>query len=676
MKRVSSSSISRKTVARRLQALLVLFIAAASLSYPAPANWLISQISGITHISLPQIQKPFVLGLDLQGGTSLEYEADVSKVAPADQKDAMAGVRDVIERRVNTLGVSEPVVQTTQAGASWRVNVELAGINDVNQAIKLIGETPILEFKEPNDQKPRDLTADEKKLLSQKNDDEQKQAEAIYAQVKKDPSSFDTAATSTDLGYINSAEVPQGSGLDAIVEEAKKVPAGTILDGVWPTTANFDIVKVQDFKQDGDEVHARHILISYAGAQGGIVTTSTKEEALAKIKDIQKQVTMDNFSAMAEKYSEEPGANNTGGDLGYFSKGIMVQEFEDEVFPQATGTISDIVETPFGYHLIQKVDQRPNMVPHLRVIQIKRTVETDIVPAVEPWKSTGLTGKQLSRATVDFDQRLGSVQVALQFNDEGAKLFQEITKRNIGQQIAIFLDGNVISAPVVNQEIVGGQAVITGNYSVDEAKTLARRLQAGALPVPIKLIAQQSVGPTLGADSLDRSLKAGIAGFILVALFMILLYRIPGFMAIVALGVYAAISAAIFKLVPITLTLAGIAGFVLSLGIAVDANVLVYERLKEELRAGKALGPAMEEAFKRAWPSIRDGHVTVLISCVVLFWFSSSIIKGFSLTLAAGMLTSLFTAVIVARNLLRWVISTPIGKWKWGFLASDNADKK
>jgi preprotein translocase subunit SecD len=232
------------------------------------------------------------------------------------------------------------------------------------------------------------------------------------------------------------------------------------------------------------------------------------------------------------------------------------------------------------------------------------------------------------------------------------------------------LDGKAISTPVVSTEIAGGRAVIQGSGNVEEAKTLARRLQAGALPVGIKLIAQQTVGPTLGADSLTKSLSAGLFGFLFVALFMILLYRLPGVVSIGALVLYAALSASAFKLIPITLTLAGIAGFILSLGIAVDANVLVFERFKEELKEGKPLLVALEESFRRAWPSIRDGHVTVLISCIVLYGFSSSVIRGFALTLLVGTLISLFTAVVATRTFLRFLAQTGLQKYDWIFLRS------
>jgi protein-export membrane protein SecD len=349
----------------------------------------------------------------------------------------------------------------------------------------------------------------------------------------------------------------------------------------------------------------------------------------------------------------------------------MVPSFESAAFAIPKGTISDVVETEFGFHLIHKQDERTVRDARVRAVEIRKTIEADIVPPPDRWKSTPLTGRQLQSAKLDFDQYLGSVQVSLQFNDEGSQLFADITKRNVGRQVAIFLDGELISDPIVQQEIIGGRAVITGSGDVEEAKLLARRLNAGALPVPITLIAQQTVGPTLGADSLTKSLNAGLIGFVLVALFAILLYRLPGAAAVVVLIIYAALNAAMYKLVPITLTLSGIAGFILSIGMAIDSNVLVFERLKEELKEeGRSLVTALEDSFKRAWPSIRDGHITILISCAVLFWFSSSIIKGFALTLALGTLISLFTATVTTRAVLRALVHSPMAKWPALFLAS------
>jgi preprotein translocase subunit SecD len=268
---------------------------------------------------------------------------------------------------------------------------------------------------------------------------------------------------------------------------------------------------------------------------------------------------------------------------------------------------------------------------------------------------------------LEFDPNTNKPQIGLEFDDEGAKMFEEITARNVSKKVAIYLDNAAITIPTVQETIAGGRAQITGSFTVDEAKQLARRLNAGALPVPINLINQQSIGASLGEKSLHQSLVAGIIGILAVALFMMLWYRLPGILAVVALIIYTAIVLMIFKLIPVTLTLAGIAGFVLSVGMAVDANVLIFERLKEELRWGKSLGGAIDEGFKRAWTSIRDSNVSSLITCGVLFWLGTSIIKGFALTLAIGILVSMFSAIFVTRNFLQLVVSEKMERKLWWF---------
>ena len=393
---------------------------------------------------------PFRLGLDLLGGTHLVYEADLNQVGDLNAADAMQGVRDVVERRVNFFGVSEPVVQVS---GSDRLIVELAGISDVNQAIQLIVETPFLEFKEETD--------------------------------------------------------------------------GT-----------RDILDAQ---------------------------------------------------SRGERLSEEP------------------------------------------------------------------------------FLATGLNGRHLERAQLVFDPQTNIPQVSLQLTGEGAELFSEITRRNIGKLVAIYLDGMPISIPVVQTEIPDGSAVISGKFTPQEAKLLVTRLNSGALPVPIKLISQQTIGASLGQESLVKSLVAGVYGLIAVALFMILFYRLPGVVSVAALVVYVLIVLAFYKLIPVTLTLAGIAGFILSLGMAVDANVLIFARMREELKAGKTLTQSMEEGFKRAWLSVRDSHVTTLIGALVLYMFTTSMVKGFALTLGIGVLVSLFTATIVTRKILLLFAGQRWEKKRWMF---------
>jgi protein-export membrane protein SecD len=376
---------------------------------------------------------PFRLGLDLQGGTHLVYEGDMTNISLADRKDAMASVRDVIERRINSFGVTEPVVQVA---AENRLIVELPGVKDISGAIKQIGLTPFLEFREEN--------------------------------------------------------------------HDYKIPD--------------DPTKI-DFNQE--------------------------------------------------------------------------------------------------------------------------------------YKPTGLSGKNLQRSNIVFEPNTNTPEISLSFDDEGKKLFSEITGRNVGRTVAIFLDGVPISAPVVQQQITSGQAVITGKFTIDEAKELSKRLNAGALPVPIKLLQQQNIGPTLGKISLQKSIIAGLIGFAAIALFMIFYYRLSGIAAVLALFIYIFINLAIFKLIPVTLTLAGIAGFILSMGMAVDANILVFERTKEEQRHGRPPQKALEEGFKRAWNAIRDSNVSSLITVLILGYFGTSLIRGFAVTLGIGILVSMFTALTITRTFLQ-----------------------
>lgn len=449
--------VSRKWLWVWIIVFIILGLGAGVFNFPNAYNGLVGFVNAKTPFHLDTWHpRAFRLGLDLLGGTELIYEADLSGINYGERDEALQGVRDVIERRANALGVAEPVVQVVRTGTADRILVQLAGIQDVRIAIQMIGETPILEFKE---------------------------------------------------------QAPP-----------------------------------QEVQIQGDEIQA---------------------------------------------------------------------EGEGEI---------DIQNIQIG----------------------------------EIWKNTALSGKHLKSARVEFDPNTGQPNIAIDFNKDGEDLFGDLTAANVGKPIAIFLDGGVISAPTVQQEIRGGGAIITGSFSIEEAKLLARRLNAGALPVPIALISQQTVGATLGQISLEQSLKAALIGFLLVALFMILYYRISGLLAILALLIYASIVLALFKLIPVTLTLAGIAGFILSVGIAVDANVLIFERLKEELRGGRSFSSAVVESFKRAWTSIRDANITTMIAALVLFWFSTSVIKGFALTLGLGVLLSMFSALLVTRTLLLLVAG-----WKW-----------
>ena len=382
---------------------------------------------------------PFSFGLDLVGGTELVYRADTSNIE--DISSAMESLKEVIERRVNIFGVSEPLVQTESSGLvsgnrDERLIVGLPGVTDINQAIALIGQTPVLEFR-----------------LAK-------------------------------------------SDVDTIIEANPEAPI-------------------------------------------------------------------------------------------------------DELFV-----------------------------------------------------STGLTGRYLSRARVEFDPNTNAALVGLEFNEEGSKLFAQITREHKGEVLAIILDGALISAPVIQDEIKDGNAQITGSFTPVEAKALVRNLNYGALPIPINLSTSQTIGATLGESALQAGIRAGVIGFLLLSIFMIFWYRLPGVVSVLALGAYTILSLAIFALVPVTLTAAGLAGFILSVGMAVDANVLIFERTKEELKKGKSIHDALHDGFSRAWLSIRDSNISSIITAIVLFWIGTSAVKGFALTMGIGVLVSMFTAITVSRTFL------------------------
>lgn len=681
--------------------------------YNQGVDWLEGKTAGA--VTLPHGQEiPFRLGLDLIGGTHLVYDADMSEIPQEDRADALQGVRDVIERRVNTFGVSEPIIQTSISGGEYRVIVELAGIKNVEEAIEMIGETPLLEFKEQAGD-TRELTEEEKSSMQQANQEAERRAEDILGKAMSGgdlqalaedlPQSEEASQESGDLGWVTAGQYPQ------VVEDVKDLEPGELVNDIVETNQGFNVLKLEDKRKQTNpfadneyerEIKASHILICHNEAEN-CSDDRTKEEAYARIKELKEQATPENFERLAKQNSDEPGAAQTGGELGWFGKGDMVKPFETAVFEQEIGTISYIVESKFGYHLIYKQDERDLWEYNVVRAFLPKITKSDITGGEKEWKKTELTGKQLEGASVQFNPNDGIPEVALEFDDEGDELFEQITERNVGQSVAIFLDGSPISIPTVNEKITGGKAVISGKFNIQEAKELVQRLNAGALPVPITLISQQTVGASLGQLSLSSSLQAGVWGLLLVVLFMLLFYRIPGLIAAFSLLVYGSIVLAVFKALPmwlafiviflmilllfntfnelgildsylvfvilllaiiifyfahiaITLTLAGIAGFILSVGMAVDANVLIFERMKEEIRKGKPLTIAAEEGFKRAWPSIRDGNISTMLTCVILMTFGTGFVQGFGTTLLIGISVSMFSAIIVTRNLLLLVV--------------------
>lgn len=365
-------------------------------------------------------------------------------------------------------------------------------------------------------------------------------------------------------------------------------------------------------------------------ADTSALTGSDKNAALESLRDvIERRVNLFGVAEPVVQLQKGAGIGEVG---------------EDRLIVEIAG-VFDIAQS------IQLIGETPVLVFYKqKQVEIKTEVENEQV-----FEPTPLTGRFLKRADLQFDPTTNQPLVAIEFNEEGAELFESLTKENIGKRIAIYLDGVPLSAPVVNEAISGGRAQISGNFTPEEARSLARRLNAGALPVPITLISQQSVGAILGSEALAKSFRAGLIGFATVALFMIAWYRLPGIFAILALLIYSVIILTLFKFIPVTLTTAGIAGFVLSIGMAVDANILIFERMKEELRNGRSFAGAMEEGFGRAWNSIRDSNVSSLITSAILWWFGTSMVKGFALTLSIGIAVSMFSAVVITRTFLRVV---------------------
>ncbi len=549
------SKVSQKQVGWTAISCVALAILSLAYIMPTQVNSAIKAVNQKTNIGLPELPaRGFNLGLDLQGGVHLVYRADTEKIPVADRLNAVEGVRDVIERRVRGgLGVAEPIVQTTQVGEERRLIVELPGVKDTKEAIRMIGETPVLEFKIQNNAPERSLTSAEEKQLLALN---------VAAEKK----------IRTALSELNRGK---------------------------------------------------------------------------------------NFVDVANQYSEDEVSKKDGGNIGFITLASEPEMYQWAEKHKDNEWSKEPIKAADGYNIVKRISSRPGQFSasstdyQVARIFTKISNRNDIVPPADQWKSTGLSGKQLKRAEVVEDSRSGQAEVSLSFDDEGTKLFAQITAANVGKPIAIFLDGEPISVPRVNEPITEGKAIISGNFSFTEARDLSQRLNSGALPVPIELISQEAVGASLGADSLAKSFAAGYYGIALVMLFMVFYYRFPGFVSVIALAMYAIFTLAIFKLIGATLTLAGIAGFIMSVGMAVDANVLVFERLKEELRAGKSLTFALEEAFIRAWSSVRDSNITTLISCVFLIWFGVGFVQGFAITLALGVLVSIFTAIVVTRSFMR-----------------------
>lgn len=705
-----------------------------------------AQLNILDSLKKSLLDSKFHLGLDLQGGSQLDYQIDLRKVPPKDQQSIIDGVVNVINTRVNGLGVSEPNIYVSSVAEEKHIIVELAGIKDLEEAKATVGKTIQLEFKEQK--KTADTTADSTAKTN---------AGALLAKVKaggdiallgkQEQQANPEKVTYTENDYQYKDQTPTeiadilfnklkvGDVYDQIVSASGSyaVDAG----GNLTQSKGYEAIKLVDKRDQQRTVDNKasakveHILIAYKGAsKADASVTRSKDEAQKLANDLLKRIQNgENFENLAKQYSDDKADKDQGGLLPGAVTGPgdgYVKAFEDASLAlKKNGDLSPVTESEFGFHLIKGIDIKAASTETKTESQVKY-ISTFYSAAPDQWQDTGLTGAQFVHADTEFTQ-LAQPYVTIQFNDEGAKLFEQITERNVGQPVAIFVGGKLISSPKVNEKISGGKAQITGNYTLDEASNLARDLNTGAIPAPIVLAGQNTIGATLGQDALNKSLWAGLIGFILIALFMTLYYRLPGLLAVVALMVYSiimlflikialpigvalAISIAVFVYLitrilnskdsgpekaislilscfilfllsfllstPIVMTLAGIAGVILSIGMAVDANILIFERVKEELRDGRPLSAAIEIGFDRAWSSIRDSNFSSLITCGILFYFGSSIIQGFAFNLAAGILVSMFTAITVSKTLIAALARTKLADKLWLFGAPKNKDKK
>lgn len=343
---------------------------------------------------------------------------------------------------------------------------------------------------------------------------------------------------------------------------------------------------------------------------------------------------------------------------GFIEKRISQKEtagalgvLEANIHTETTSLAGDQVEYRVGIELpgVTDVKKAEEIIGKAPFLEFRTEGELDGKPV---YKDTVLTGQYLAQANLEFDPNTHVPMVGLVFNEEGSKLFEKITGDNIGKTIAIFLDGQLIEAPRVNQKISGGKAVISGNFTPVTARDLVNNLNHGALPVPISPISTDVIGPTLGSHAINAGILAGLIGLIAIAVLLIVWYRLPGFIATLTLGIYGIVMLALFKLIPVTLTSAGIAGFIISLGMAVDASILIFERIKEEMHTGKSIAEAIHLGFDRAWNAIRDGNISSLISAAVLFFLGTTLIKGFAVTFGLGVLVSMGVVVVVSRTFL------------------------
>lgn len=669
------------------------------------------------------------LGLDLKGGSRLDYKIDLRNADPDAKKGITESIIRAMEKRVNDLGVAEPNIYLEQIADEDHIIVELAGVN-IEDAKAAVGKTVQLEFKEEK----TELDPEEKEQVDL-------QIADFIKRIQEKPQDFSILAQEEANRYqgkvIHYSEGKNYVFKNSITEEYNDY-VDTLKPGEFFPEA-IEMTPFYDISEAGELVQR----------QGKSVFRLIDRRAAE-------------FGDYASRYSDEENSFDTAGKLPTTLDDTKYgPDFVSKVKKMAeTGNLSEEpIESPFGYHIvhIDKINdengQKTFEISHIllaykeaeggpqteRSKEIAESFSKEIIERIktgetvykiervffstapDTWKETGLNGKNFKRADVRINPETQEIVIDINFDDEGGKLFEQLTEKNINKRIAIFVGGNLISNPTVNSKISGNSAIITGYNDPKKAQELANDLNTGAIAAPIILTGQNTISASLGSEALQTSLKAGIIGLILLAVFMIGYYRLLGLIATIALTLYSAIliflikvalpvpaaigiSVVIFvallykiinsdesgweKLVsfivatfvlfifaiilstPITLTLAGVAGVILSIGIAVDANVLIFERMKEEFRDGRSLNSSIETGFNRAWASIRDSNFSTLITCVILIWFGSSIIEGFAFNLAMGVLVSMFSAITITKTLIKVFVGTKLAKNEFLFCAN------
>ncbi|HET89373.1 MAG TPA: protein translocase subunit SecD [Chloroflexi bacterium] len=615
------------------------------------------------------------LGLDLQGGLQVLLAADPQEGQELDAA-AMETARRIVENRVNALGLTEPIVQ---AQGERRIIVELPGIQNPEQAVETIKGTALLEFVDAGN-----IPLPPGTVITT----------TLGGPTLASPAAELTAPTDTTTWTEPTPEPTRESVIAPQMEPITVPPEASPPMPENPVERNEMYTAPPEMQIETTETYVANI-------------STAKGEIVVQLNASAAPQTVNNFIFLSERgfydgltfHRVEPGFVIQGGDpLGMGSGGpgytvpaeiglphtlgaIAMARRGDDVNPERASSgsqfyiaLDTLTQLDGAYTVFGQVVEGMDVVQSIAIGDVIETVTistadapiTPTVPTPSPSSpaiapkiyETVLTGADLKNVGLDTDQR-GAYVIPIEFNPDAAQVFADYTSTHVGQYLCILLDKTVVSCPVIQDVIPTGQASISGNFTFETARQLALQLRYGALPIPMKVESFNRIGATLGTESVEKSIRAGVIGLVTVLVFMLVYYRLPGGLADIALVIYVLINIALYKLVPITLTLPGIAGFILSAGMAVDANILIFERMKEELRNGRKLATAIEIGFSRAWPSIRDGQLSTLIICAILFFFGTnfgaSIVKGFAITLAIGTVVNIFTAVFATRTFVSQV---------------------